>query len=191
MKLDEIYDLGLDRLCELYDAEGPSGEISEDDLLGAILPNDVSKGKKAVILRKFNERAFIHRDGGKYSIYASVYEDWLEAKESQAEKDAEDTRWQPVLMENFEELAKKSVEAAVALSEANEYKAKRKPEADHAIGVLKNLSKTLLDNDGSAMREQFDSCLTLMERVLTFFEQGDRIWKIIKRIIAIILALLG
>lgn len=197
MKIPEVKDVILEALCEVYHVQGANAYPDADAFQKHFSPKGISRGQIDVALRQLSDEKLIqtlqalHGMSIKYAAHEATYLEWLEAQESQAEEEAKDTRWQPLQVEKFEELATKIDAVADALHGENGYRDNHPLEADLTIEVSRNLSASLKENDGTILWERLKYFETLMERVLTIFDKTTRIGKIVGPIILFILALLG
>ncbi len=196
--IEKIEEQLLDVICNARDEYGSDYELSMQQLKSKI-DGSIKNGRLEKALRSLVDKDFIYIIwGGKigyilehenaFSAASGGYDYWLE-NFAAAEPKNED--WQPVEVENYEELAEKSEELAKALDEDNGYKSTYPAEATSTIETIHSFAKVLKKDEGKPVRKGVQVVWQFLERAATIFDRTTRVGKLLYVFMRFIAFILG
>ncbi len=201
--IEKMQILVLHVLCHIFQELGPSESINTAYINEILRKKNVySKlGDIELAIHNLKLKGLVVDDEfNKYTATMKGYAFWIENKKltkqeenktvAEAEQ-SDDDLWQPVEVENYEELAEQSDDLAKVLDEENGYKATRPEEAKSTIETIRSFAKILREDGGKTILKAVQVVWQFVWRLTTFIEKTTRIGQVLYPLAVLIATFLG
>ena len=141
--------------------------------LNDLFPN-VQLGHLELALLRLVDRGTITKtvtdnDETYYSLSLEVYEGLVNSKENVSNE------WEPIAVENYEEVSEQADELAKAIRGENGYIESHPEEAHFISDKLKSFSEDLSNNEGKTLWKRVEEVFQSLKKLLQTFDQATRI----------------
>ncbi len=203
-KIEEIKSLVIDILGEDFNKYGVFRKFTEDAVKERLAPRGIAitSGEFFLMRKSLNSGDIVICWGGFdeylpdeekvpinfYEMTENGFEHWYRenvAKEAAAESTKpKNDLWQPVEVENYEEVVEEIEGLAEDLRGENGYVEKNPLEAEYAIDISRNLAESLRNNEGKTIRKRLQDFGETLKNLRVIFTETVRIGERIAKIAA-------